>query len=349
MTRHVPPSAPPMALDRDALAEVSENRHPERRVADAWQFQHFVASVRDYAIFTLDPSGIVTNWNAGAAQIKGYAEQEIVGRHFSTFYTEGDRANGLPARALATAAREGRYEAEGWRVRKDGTHFWANVVIDAIHDERGNLIGFAKITRDVSEKRGAQLTLQKMQEQLAHAQKMEALGRLTGGIAHDFNNLLAVVGGHAEVLARRLTDPRDRRAAEAIEKAARRGETLTRQLLTFSRRQRFESKVVNLKQHIESMREMFKSSLSSIFDVVITIPSETWPIATDIAMFDLAVLNLLMNARDAMSQGGAITITAKNIRLRRGEVSTELEGEFVALSVSDGGIGIPDDVLPNIF
>ena len=338
-----------MALDRDALVEAPDGRRQERRTTDAWQFQHFVASVRDYAIFTLDPSGIVTNWNAGAEQIKGYTEQEIVGRHFSTFYTEADRASGLPARALETAAREGRYEAEGWRVRKEGTHFWANVVIDAIRDQGGTLIGFAKITRDVSEKRGAQLTLQKMQEQLAQAQKMEALGRLTGGIAHDFNNLLAVVVGHAEVLARRLSDPKDRRAAEAIEKAARRGETLTRQLLTFSRRQRFESKVVNLKQHIESMREMFKSSLSSLFDVVIAVPPDVWLVATDIAMFDLAILNLLMNARDAMPQGGPITVAAENRRLARGDVAAELEGEFVALAVSDCGVGIPDDVLPNIF
>src|SRR5579862_613921 len=154
MTRHVPFPSLPMPLERESLADTADReREPTADASlrnSAWQFQHFVASVRDYAIFTLDPSGIVTNWNAGAEQIKGYTEQEIVGRHFSAFYTEGDRANGLPARALDTAAREGRYEAEGWRVRKDGTHFWANVVLDAIHDQSGTLIGFAKITRDVS-------------------------------------------------------------------------------------------------------------------------------------------------------------------------------------------------------
>ena len=173
----------------------------EREQAEG-SFRLLVQGVVDYAIYMLDPHGIITNWNAGGERIKGYSSSEIVGQHFSRFFTEEDRVDGLPARALATAAREGKYEAEGWRVRKDGTRFWASVVLDPIRDRRGKLIGFAKITRDVTERREAMLALQETQQQLAHAQKMEGIGHLTGGVAHDFNNLLTIIIGNLETLQR---------------------------------------------------------------------------------------------------------------------------------------------------
>jgi len=202
------------------------------------QFRLLVAGVTDYAVFMLDPNGIITTWNAGAQRIKGYTEEEIVGHHFSKFYTVADRAAGVPARALYTASQEGRFEIEGWRVRKDGTMFWANVVIDPIWDEQRRLIGFAKITRDITERREMQLALQEAQNQRAQAQKMDALGQLTGGVAHDFNNLLMVIRGHIRALQKAVADDAKlARSAEAISLAAQRGEALTRQLLTFARRQ----------------------------------------------------------------------------------------------------------------
>src|ERR1700726_2690007 len=158
-------------------------------------FRRLVQNVTDYAIFMLDPDGYVANWNPGAERIKGYTRDEIVGQHFSRFYTEEDQLAGVPQQVLATARRDGRFEQESWRVRKDGSRFWANVVIDAIHDEQGELIGFAKITRDLTERR-------LVEEKLRHSQKMDALGQLTGGIAQDFNNLLTVVVGNLEVLGR---------------------------------------------------------------------------------------------------------------------------------------------------
>jgi PAS domain S-box-containing protein len=176
---------------------VTAEKEAQERVQESErQFRLFVEGVRDYALFRLDPQGIVCTWNAGAQRIKGYSASDIIGQHFSKFYTPEDQQTGLPQRALAIAARDGRFEGEGWRVRKDGRRFWANVVIDAIHDESGRFIGFAKITRDITERREAQLALQRTQEQLAHSQKMDALGQLTGGIAHDFNNMLMVVGGY---------------------------------------------------------------------------------------------------------------------------------------------------------
>ena len=155
-------------------------------------FRLLVENVADYALYMLDPTGIITSWNIGGQRIKGYAPSEIIGQHFSRFYTEIDRANGKPSRALQIAREQGRYEEEGWRVRKDGTFFWASVVIDPIHED-GKLIGFAKITRDITERREAQLKLEQMQQQLAESQKLDALGQLTGGVAHDFNNLLMII------------------------------------------------------------------------------------------------------------------------------------------------------------
>src|SRR5258706_3441343 len=175
----------------------------EQRVSEE-QFRLFVSGVTDYGVYTLDPEGRITSWNAGAERIKGYAAREILGRNFARFYTEEEQKAGLPRRALDTALREGRYETEARRVRKDGSVFWASVVLDPIRDDSGRLLGFVKVTRDITERRAQQATLEQAQAALAQAQKMEALGQLTGGVAHDFHNLLTVILGSLEALERRL-------------------------------------------------------------------------------------------------------------------------------------------------
>jgi len=181
--------------------DLTERREAEEalRLSEE-QFRLLVQGVTDYAIFMLSPEGIVSNWNAGAQRIKGYAPQEIIGRHFSQFYTEEDRLAGLPQRALETAIRDGRFENEGWRVRKDGTRFWSHVVIDPIRDDNGKLLGFAKITRDATERKQTQESLERAREALFQSQKMDAVGQLTGGVAHDFNNLLMAILGSLELL-----------------------------------------------------------------------------------------------------------------------------------------------------
>jgi PAS domain S-box-containing protein len=314
------------------------------------QFRRLVAGVTDYAFIMLDPNGIVVSWNAGAQRIKHYVAEEIIGQHFSRFYTERDRAAGAPARALYAAMTEGRFEAEGWRVRKDGSMFWANAVIDAIHGEEGELIGFAKITRDITERRDAQTALQEAQAQRAQAQKMDALGQLTGGVAHDFNNLLMVVAGHISTIKARVAeDPKLANAAAAIDQAVQRGEALTRQLLTFSRRQTFNPTVFHVGEHVESFRTMLARSMGGAVTLAADIGQDTWPVKADANEFELALVNLALNARDAMPRGGIISITAENIVLGRGDTSANIEGEFVALHVSDSGCGIPPDVLPKVF
>jgi PAS domain S-box-containing protein len=314
------------------------------------QFRLLVGGVTDYALYMLDPNGIITSWNAGAQRIKGYTADEIIGQHFSRFYTERDRAAGLPARALYTAAREGRFEAESWRVRKDGTMFWANVVVDPIRDERGEFVGFAKITRDITERRNAQLALQEAQAQRAHAQKMDALGQLTGGVAHDFNNLLMVVSGHIRTLKNAVAgDGKATRAAEAIELAAQRGETLTRQLLTFARRQTVNPTVIQVSERVEAFRTVLASSIGSAAQLVTTIGPEVWSVKVDPSELELSLVNLVLNSRDAMPNGGVIALTAENVSLARGDTNAEIEGDFVALRVTDTGSGIAPDVLPKVF
>jgi PAS domain S-box-containing protein len=306
--------------------------------------------VTDYALYMLDPNGIVTSWNPGAMRIKGYSAEEIIGQHFSRFYFEGDRAAGVPARALATAGQTGRYEAEGWRVRKDGSFFWASVVIDAIHDEQGALVGFAKITRDITERREAQANLDKVRSQLAEAQKMDALGQLTGGVAHDFNNLLMIVSGHIQLLKKQVAgDAKSTRAAEAIELAAQRGASLTRQLLTFSRRQRVNPSAIALSEQVESFREVLASGVGGGERLAVHIPAATWPVKVDVSEFEIALVNLVVNARDATPEGGMVTITAENLVLDPSPGETGVSREVVALTVADAGVGIPEDVLPRIF
>src|SRR6267378_2588441 len=226
-------------------------------------FRLLVEGVADYALYMLNPTGVVTSWNIGGQRIKGYSADEIIGQHFSRFYTEADRASGKPLRALRIAREQGRYEEEGWRVRKDGTFFWASVVIDPVHEE-GKFVGFAKITRDITERREAQLKLEQMQQQLAESQKLDALGQLTGGVAHDFNNLLMIISGSIHTLKKGVgSDAKLQRAVSAIEAAAKRGAALTSQLLTFARRQSVNPQVVNFAERINAVRDVLETGAGS--------------------------------------------------------------------------------------
>ena len=294
-------------------------------------FRLLVSGVTDYALYMLDPTGVVTNWNTGGERIKGYFPEEIIGQHFSRFYTTADQAAGRPARALRLAVEHGRYEEEGWRVRKDGTLFWASVIIDPIRDDEQRLIGFAKITRDISERREAQLAMEKIQRQLAESQKLDALGQLTGGVAHDFNNLLMVITGSLHMLKKSAgSDPKLLRAAQAIETATSRGAALTRQLLTFARRQSVHPQTIDLTEQIYSVREVLDTGIGSAVELRIDVEDGIWPITVDPAEFETALVNLVINARDAMPRGGSVSIRARNIFIDDGE----RKGDHVAITVS---------------
>jgi PAS domain S-box-containing protein len=308
-------------------------------------FRLLVEGVTDYALYLLDVDGVITSWNTGGERIKGYSPAEIIGRHFSCFYTEVDRANGKPLRALRIAREQGRYDEEGWRVRKDGTFFWASVVIDPIHED-GKLVGFAKITRDITERREGQLRFERMQQQLAESQKLDALGQLTGGVAHDFNNLLMVISGSLHTLRKSVgDDPRSQRALVAIEAATKRGASLTSQLLTFARRQNVNPRAVDIAERIDAVREVLDTGVGGAVTLRFDIDHDVWPVMVDVAEFDTALVNLVINARDAMPGGGVVTVSARNDTL--GDDAGARDG--VAIAVQDSGVGIAPDVLGKIF
>src|SRR3954465_14945044 len=301
-------------------------------LSDDGRYRLLVEAVTDYAIYMLDANGIVTSWNPGAQRFKGYTAAEIVGQHFSRFYTDEDRETALPKRALETAAREGKFEAEGWRVRKDGSRFWAWVVIDPIRGPDGEIVGYAKITRDLTERKEAQQKLEKTREALLQSQKMEAIGQLTGGIAHDFNNLLMAVLGSLELMRKRLpNDPKLLALLENAGRGAQRGATLTKRMLAFARRQELKQEQVDIPELVRGMTELLQRSLGSSVSIETRFPLALKPVRTDANQLEMALLNLAVNARDAMPEGGQIVIAARQQEIGIGNGLKP--GSYVCLSV----------------
>ena len=329
----------PIQDDRDRhvgfatiMRDLTERREAEEALRRSEErFRLLVQGVTDYAIYMLDPEGRVSSWNAGAERFKGYTENEIIGEHFSRFYPEEDRAAGVPQRALQTARDEGRFEAEGWRLRKDGSRFWASVVIDPIRDIAGELIGYTKITRDLTERKRAQ-------EQMFQAQKMEALGKLTGGVAHDFNNILAAIIGSISIATKRTLEDQDAAPflANALQ-AAERGATLTQRMLAFARKQELQLEAVDVVECVRDMANLLSRTLGPQISIALRFPLTLPPVLADRAQLELAIMNLMVNARDAMPEGGQIVLSARE---------AEDDGEkMVYLGVEDEGEGMDADTL----
>jgi PAS domain S-box-containing protein len=306
------------------------------------QFRLLVQGVTDYAIYMLTPAGEVSSWNPGSERIKGYVAEEVVGTNFRRFYTAEDQAAGEPARALAVAAKEGRFEKEGRRVRKDGTIFWANVVIDAVRTPEGVLVGFAKITRDITAQRESRIALDKARETLFQAQKMEAIGQLTGGVAHDFNNLLMVIKASLELLRKRVSeDPRALRLLENAQQGASRGIALTQRMLAFARRQELKASAVDLALLVAGMSDLLSRSIDSKVHLERHFPPMLPAVLADPNQLELALLNLVVNARDAMPEGGSIIIAATEAQM--GDAPDAALS--VCLSVTDTGEGMDAETL----
>ena len=327
-----------LQVERKNVALNSAKRH----------FQILVEGVVDYAIFALDKEGHVTSWNSAAQKIIGYTVDEIIGKDFGIFYRPDERRGGAPNRTLDLAIERGKHEVEGWRIRKNGTPFFITGSVFSNNDDEGNLLGFINILRDATERRDAEEKLVQAREQLAMSQKMEAIGKLTGGIAHDFNNLLMIIGGSAQIFAR-LLDPKLPRAIEAIQTAAKRGESLTRQLLTFSRHQHLSPTVVDLNASIKNMRTMIESSLRGNIVYNENIGDGVWPVKVDLAELELAIVNIAVNARDAMPNGGTFTLSVNDVTVNQEIGDNRLEGAFLAIAFSDTGTGIPPNLLSKMF
>jgi PAS domain S-box-containing protein len=330
-----PPSEPHPATPESDTAPV--------RVSDR-AFEILIQAVVDYAIYMLDPDGRVATWNPGAQRIKGYTPDEIIGQPFSNFYIEEDRAAGLPQRALRLAREQGKFEGEGWRLRKDGSRFWAMVVIDPIWGEDGELLGYAKVTRDFSERREAERKLEEAREALFQSRKMDAVGQLTAGIAHDFNNLLAGIIGSMQLVRRRIDSGR----MEGIEKyldaattSANRAAALTARLLAFGRRQYLDLKPVNVNEIAASLEDLLRRTLGENVKIALDLDPETPLARTDRNQLENAILNLVINARDAMPDGGTVTISTAAETVTYGEHA----GAYAVLRVKDTGHGMTPEVM----
>lgn len=311
------------------------------------RYRLLVESITDYAVYMLDPTGIVISWNAGAERFKGYAASEIIGQHFSRFYTEEERAAGIPAWALSRAETEGRFETEGWRVRKDGSRFWTHIIIDPIRSPAGKILGFAKVTRDLTERQEAQRALEETREALFQSQKLEAVGQLTGGVAHDFNNLLMVISSSLEMVKRRLPDG-DLKLAGLIENAMRasdRGASLTQRMLAFARKQDLDPKPIDVVDLARGMNELLRGAVGPSIHIETRFPLALPPVLTDANQLESALLNLAVNARDAMPQGGCVIIAAELQTVNAGHKTKLPPGDYVCLCVKDSGEGMDEDTL----
>ncbi|MBV7572353.1 PAS domain S-box protein [Pseudomonas sp. PDM32] len=324
----------------------------DRRVAEEilkqseQQFRLLVQSVTDYAIYMLSPDGRVSNWNLGAQRIKGYLPEEVIGQHFSIFYTPEDREAREPQRTLDIAVREGRFENKGWRMRKDGTRFLAHVIVDPIWGDTGTLLGFAKITRDITDVTQAQQVLEQTREALFQAQKMQAIGQLSGGIAHDFNNLLTVILGNLEIVRKRVTDdPKLTRLIDNATQGALRGVSLTQRMLAFARRQELKSEPVRIPALVEGISGLLRSSLGPSVKIETRFPEDLEPVLADLNQLELAVLNLATNARDAMPNGGTISFSARDREVTDSATSSLAPGRYICLSIADTGEGMDETTL----
>lgn len=324
--------------------DLTERRAAEQALRQSeQQFSLLVQGVTDYALYMLDPNGIITTWNAGAQRIKGYEPAEVIGRHYSMFFQADEVANHVPQRALATVVSEGRYEGQGWRVRKDGTRFLVHVVIDPIRNEQGELIGYAKITRDVTESVQAQQEIKETREALFQAQKMESLGQLTGGIAHDFNNLLMVILGSLELARKRV--PQDSKVQSLLNNAiagAQRGATLTQRMLAFARRQELDPQPVDVGGLIRNMSDLLCRMLGAGIRVDTQFPLVLRPVLVDMSQLEMAVMNLVINARDAMGGEGRILISAREDSFPGSPPGSD---RLICIAVIDTGPGMSEATL----
>lgn len=316
------------------------------------RFRILVEGVRDYAIYMLDPDGYITNWNSGAELIKGYTKEEIVGQHFSCFYTSEDQARGEAQHSLDSALKNNTFQHEAWRVRKDGSRFLASVVIDPIFDANHKLLGFAKVTRDITKQKHAQDKIAQQREALHQSQKLEAIGRLTGSITHDFNNLLAIIRTAAELLesSATLTPEKQSRYTRMILDTTNRAGRLIDQLLSFAHRQPLKNQVFCVKTRIQEFKPIIDTTVGSHLTLRVSFSDDLAFVETDPGQFETAILNMIINARDVTPDDGIITISGCNATLDKLDADGGVKKlPCVAVSVSDTGSGIDPSVLPNIF
>jgi PAS domain S-box-containing protein len=313
------------------------------------RYRQLLEAVRDYAVFQLNTAGRVATWNTGAQHILGCTEAEALGRSFAEFATAEDRAAGTPAADLAEATAAGRSERTGWRERSDGVRFWAETVITP----DGNGSGYAVVIRDVSVRRQSEEASRLMDEKLRQAQRLEAVGKLAGGIAHDFNNLLTIILGNLELIREQKTaNEMTRGLLDDVRDAGQRAAVLTRQLLAFSRRQPVQPRPIDLNAVVTDMGSLLRRTIAEHIVLVTDLRPGLGPILADPGQLEQVVLNLAVNARDAMPRGGTLTIRTAEVRVAAADLPADVEGapgQYVVLAVTDTGHGMDEATKARIF
>jgi PAS domain S-box-containing protein len=338
--------AKPRAHARTPITPIGHSRLSDTLKDGGRVYQLMVESVRDYAIFMLDPNGHVASWNQGAQRIKGYTADEIIGQHFSAFYPPEDVASRKPARELKIATRVGKFEEEGIRVRKDGTTFWASVVITAVRDEDGTLVGFAKVTRDLTERRAAQEKAIADARRVAQAETANTTkSEFLAAMSHELRTPLNAIGGYVELLNLGIGGPTTAEQKEylgRIRKSQQHLLGIITDLLNFSRIEAghlsYEVSPVSLGSVIESVTPMVEPAAAAKHIALKHDPSRNECVALgDRGKIDQVVLNLLSNAIKYTGAGGAITIKCA------------VSAKTASISVVDTGRGIPKEKLESIF
>jgi PAS domain S-box-containing protein len=319
------------------------------------RFRLLVESIQDYAIFMLDPEGRVTSWNTGAERIKGFRHEEVIGEHISNFFCPEDQAKGLPAEALRRAAHEGRFEQEGWRLRKGGSRFWGNTIISALQDERDVLVGFSVVSRDLTEQKRVEeirresehklrQQAQELEQQLIASGRLVSIGEITASMAHEFNNPLGIIRGFAQdLLSETETSSPQYRGLQIIEEETRRCEKIIQELLQFARPRNTDLCLTDIKQLIEKTLNLvtprlYKQRVESVVQLDENLPR----IYADPQQLEQVLVNLYLNAIDAMPEGGKLNVGA-NVKPADGTSS------MVVITVADTGFGIDKKDLAKIF
>jgi two-component system, cell cycle sensor histidine kinase and response regulator CckA len=334
-----------------AIIDITERKRMEESLRESTETLQTVIEASPHAIFALDLEGRITLWNRASERIFGWSEREAVGRSNPIVPEEKqEEFRGLRERVV----REGGFfDVELTRRKKDGSPIAISLSSAAIRNRWGAVIGFMAIASDISERKRMEAALKESEEQLRQSQKMEAVGRLAGGIAHDFNNVLTAILGYGEILRRRLGgDEGALGDLGEIVRCAERASSLTRQLLAFGRRQVLQPKVLNLNAVVANMENMLRRLIGEDIELAVRPAPGLWAVSVDPGQIEQVLMNLAVNARDAMPGGGRLLIETRNVDLDGGYLlrhSVVRPGSYVMIAVSDTGIGMDEETASRVF